>query len=446
MTSNVYINNRSNINVDTKENIFIYFGFIFFFLMLVVPTTYQLERGVLLSLVCMGAFMKASIGNFKIDKEIKLILYLTISSSLVFILIGVINNNPGALRVSTVYVVWPLLYVFFAGFFQNPILVVRFENVIIAGTIVSSIMGLLLVMDVFFGLGLQIRSLFSFQGANIGVYSGFIEYNLYNMSTLLYGFPFLFTLILVSKKNEFFKKQYIWMWIAIVLIVFVALISGRRAFWLVILLTPFINIALLYFLKYKNQLKKLVAFVCLMIIIANIAIFVLPNINFSDIKEEFLSAFDFSGEISAHLRYLQFKVLINGWMEKPFLGHGLGAVAGGIIRSHDMPWAFELSYIALLFHTGIVGFCIYASAVVWIFWSGIAIVRKIPQAAPVILPLLSGLAGFLIVNATNPYLGKFDYLWTLFLPVAAINAYRTDARFSTSLSSTGIPETNSQTV
>jgi hypothetical protein len=73
----------------------------------------------------------------------------------------------------------------------------------------------------------------------------------------------------------------------------------------------------------------------------------------------------------------------------------------------------------------LLGVIVYSSAVLWIFYKGIKLVRLRPDAAQVILPLLAGLAGFLLVNASNPYLSKFDYLWTIFLPVGAINAYKT---------------------
>lgn len=35
--------------------------------------------------------------------------------------------------------------------------------------------------------------------------------------------------------------------------------------------------------------------------------------------------------------------------------------------------------------------------------------------------LLVGMTGFLIANVTNPYFGSFDFMWTIFLPIAYIN-------------------------
>jgi len=77
--------------------------------------------------------------------------------------------------------------------------------------------------------------------------------------------------------------------------------------------------------------------------------------------------------------------------------------------------------MALLYHTGLVGTLIYAVAVLWVFWMGLKIVRSGHPYGIYLLPILVGSALFLIANATNPYLEKFDYLWVIFLPVAFIN-------------------------
>ncbi len=101
----------------------------------------------------------------------------------------------------------------------------------------------------------------------------------------------------------------------------------------------------------------------------------------------------------------------------------VGASALGPLRSVEMPWAYELSYAALLFHTGIIGFLIYSSGVICIFWMGLKIMRSGHWLGIYMLPVLVGTTCFLIANATNPYLEKFDYIWVIFLPVALINIW-----------------------
>ena len=143
------------------------------------------------------------------------------------------------------------------------------------------------------------------------------------------------------------------------------------------------------------------------------------------ILESLASGFTFSGFMSdsEYARHQQFFALLNGWTNAPLLGAGLGAAAEGSIRSIEQPWAYELSYLALLYHTGVLGIAIYGSAVLWIFLSGLRSVRTDPRSAAVLLPVLTGAFCFLIANATNPYLTKFDYLWILFLPVGVLNAH-----------------------
>jgi hypothetical protein len=432
------MNKKFHIIFFSANNIFFNLGLFFFFLMLVIPTTYQLERGMLLSVLCMGAFIGASRGGWKINRQIVMILLLTVSASLVFMFNGLIHNAPGALRVGTVNVLWPMLYVFFAGFFRRPETVIKFQQVIVWGIIVSAVMGIALVAEVFLSLNCGVRSLLSFQGAGVGIYSGYIEYRLFNMTTLIYGFPFLATLFLLkNQKDTFLLRKKFLLWCALVLLLLAAAVSGRRAFWLLILISPFIIGVLFLFAGQRRALKriaKLILPVCIFVVCISFT----PAIDISGLGKEFTSV---TREFSSGKRYDQFHVLITEWTEKPLIGHG----AGSADKSKTEGWAYELSYVALLFHTGIVGVFIYTFAVAWVFVTGIIIVRRLPQAAPVILPLLAALAGFLVVNATNPYLGKFDYLWTLFLPVAAINAYRTNMRTSISSSSTGTLETNSKT-
>ena len=141
------------------------------------------------------------------------------------------------------------------------------------------------------------------------------------------------------------------------------------------------------------------------------------------IVDNFIEGFDFSGAYSASLRAEQFFTLYNGWQQTPLFGTGHGASALGPLRSAEMPWAYELSYAALLFHTGIIGFLIYSSGVIYIFWMGLKIIRSGHWLGIYMLPVLVGTTCFLIANATNPYLEKFDYIWVIFLPVALINIW-----------------------
>ena len=102
------------------------------------------------------------------------------------------------------------------------------------------------------------------------------------------------------------------------------------------------------------------------------------------------------------------------------MGAGLGATVS-LRRSVDQPWAYELVYVDLLFQTGVVGLLVYTAGVGWIYWQCIKSMRRTRDLIPRLLPVLAGTTGFLIANATDPYLAKFDYIWVLFLPIAYLN-------------------------
>jgi len=62
-------------------------------------------------------------------------------------------------------------------------------------------------------------------------------------------------------------------------------------------------------------------------------------------------------------------------LTSPWFGHGYGAVAH-VVRSETMPWAYELQYLAMLFHTGIVGTLLYADGIGWVYWQRQRAIRK----------------------------------------------------------------------
>ena len=402
---------------------FVIFTALFFFLMLVLPTTFQFQRGVLLLLLMVGSVVAATM-RWVISPHILLFWFLTMCVGVFGVFWGYVNGAPGALHVSTVYILWPLIFMVFVGLLHSPKIVVFFEKTLFLGLLVSALMAVALLIGGILGKGQIVKELFAFQGAVIVLYSGYVELRLFNLSTVIYGLPFLTALYFSPVSNAWFKSR-VRIGAVLFLVIAVCVLSGRRAFWLIAVITPFVVWLLFFFANVRIRIRYAVVLAILISIVAVIAA-IGAGLEFEALYNQFRSAFDSSGEQAASIRYEQLLALLSEWKESPLIGHGLGASAASFIRSEEMPWAYELSYVALLFQTGVLGVAIYAIAVIWIFYAGVRIVRQRPDAAQIILPLLSGLAVFLIANATNPYLTKFDYLWTIFLPVAAINAYRTE--------------------
>lgn len=203
-------------------------------------------------------------------------------------------------------------------------------------------------------------------------------------------------------------------------------ISGRKGFILVGLISVPLSIIILRAcnIKVSVNYKKISIIILLILAVFFISSYYL-DINLSGIYDIFIYGFNFqdSSNISANRRYVQFFSLIEGWAENPFTGSGFGAVASDNKSEpiENIPWAYELQYIALLYQAGILGILVYGSAIIWVFAKMIKISRKYADLANLIIPVMVGLACFLIVNSTNPYLSKFDFLWTIFLPIGLIN-------------------------
>ena len=139
--------------------------------------------------------------------------------------------------------------------------------------------------------------------------------------------------------------------------------------------------------------------------------------------QRFTDGFRFNTSFDGILRREQFFALLEGWINNPLFGGGLGAGVEGSVRSAAQPWQYELFYISILFQTGVIGFTIYFTAIAWIYYSGFKMIRSGCLLGLRMCPILIGTSCFLIASGTNPYLGTFSGIWPIFLPIALINVW-----------------------
>jgi len=410
--------------VELVRRIYLAIAYSFFFLMLIIPTTFQIERGIVLALLVTGGTLFYVLGKrFLLHFMVATWGFITVLTSLFHAFNGVVLSAPGAISVMTVFVVWPILFIFFIGMIGRFSVYLKLMKIIIFGAIISSLMGLLMIADALLGLGLGLVTFFRSQGAIIGLYDGEIEYQLWNITTIVYTFPFLVaTLLLPDQASAFPRSWRVLILIALGLCFCSLLIAGRRAFWIVALISPLVAFALA---RMSGIQTRMVSFsIKALVIVILLLMTTLPflELDFTVMVNTFLTGFDPTGQSeSSYLRIQQFFRLMRGWAEHPLIGSGLGATLNDFKRSDTQPWSYELTYVALLFQTGLVGVLIYGSAIFWIFHKGIYLMRTVPGAAAYLLPTLSALFCFLLANGTNPYIFQFDYLWAIFLPVGIIN-------------------------
>lgn len=173
-------------------SIWVWPGCVLFFLMLFVPTRYQLLKAILLALVL--SIILANIlmqgGKIRIHKTVLRWTVFYLALGLFWISQGFLHQAPGALRVSTVYLLWPLVYtVLVAGISTERILRTTIR-VLVFGTIAIALYSASYILHEA-GLLADFLYIDIDQGQAIGFYSGYVEYNLFSISALLFLVPSL---------------------------------------------------------------------------------------------------------------------------------------------------------------------------------------------------------------------------------------------------------------
>jgi O-antigen ligase len=422
-------------------------AYVLFFLILLLPaasavaTVKMVLLAVLLALVVIGAVLK---GKFALDSRVAMITGFFAAFGILLVLRGMILGAPGASNLAGVHAFWPVVYLILIGGMLQVSTLKSLEKTII---VASATIGTLAVAYLLSQLHIipeipHFEALLPDDEATIGFYEGYVRMALPGVNSLSFLVPFLMaTIVIRSASDSVQPSPKVWIWISLLLSMFVVIVSGRRATTLALFLTPVLIFAFGFFAPSHERsaimksLRRLIVTAVLGVFLVILLLRPVYTISFEGFFDRFSSGFDFSAtsvDNSPDERRQQFFALLNGWYEHPVFGAGLGEPAYGSIRSDVMPWAYELSYLALLYQTGLVGMGIYAAGIAWIYFMGIRILRSGGMFGESMLPLLVGMTCFLIANATNPYLAKFDGLWIIFFPVAVINLWlvqRDNARY-----------------
>jgi len=112
----------------------------------------------------------------------------------------------------------------------------------------------------------------------------------------------------------------------------------------------------------------------------------------------------FLGDTSAGLREQQAPKLWDAFKQNPVFGDGLGAVVRPrFVRDPAAPWSYELTYLQLLFQTGVLGLLAVLALPLAAIRRGL---RNASTSELRALPLAGAMAilGILVASATNPYL------------------------------------------
>ena len=388
---------------------------LFFFTIVVTPYSFtELKLAIILIMISKFIISKKYFVKYTVYW---FVYFVTISS--IFILYGIYNNNPGAYDAIEIYVIYPIFYLFLISYIKNFNILKKLIDVLMISSIFIFIYISLFAVSVKFGFfnqsifGMASVVLDASTNGNLKIFAPFI-------TSLMFIIPLNITLLLDKKQNVYSKK---FLFIILIMNLISAYFAQRDALYLVI----FLSFTLISFShnKIRKQFRVFLKNNIIFFIIGIMLMFYFSEYT-SQLFDKISLGFDFSSvnAKSAYQRYLQFYQLLNGWSKQPFFGTGFGGVLqSGFIRNKEYPWAFELSYLALLFHTGIIGIISYLILFIYSFKKILKIINQNFQNSALYRSVYIGTLSALIATATNPYLFSFDNLWMLFAPLSIVNIY-----------------------
>ena len=400
---------------------------IYFFLIIFAPFHYyEIKIPLLVSFIILSFIKLLHLKISSITQEIILLTLFYVFIGSFYLLYGMPNAEDNSfIYILLLYVIYPFIYLTLIIGIDKNIIILLLNTLVFAGFILSLY---LIIVVLMFNNVIPFSETFLHLGyiSNIAIKNGAVEIQTTSLSSLVFIFPFVIALLfLPDTKFVFFNKKSLAL---IALVIFIAsILSLRRALILTNILSFITLLFFVIFLRKKILLKFIKTFLkyFLIIILATfISIYLfyknqrnIFDINPRKILEEVITL-DENSDTERIMQFYYFQKLIN---ERPFLGYGFGVKNPYIIRDNEKKWRYELSYLALAFHTGFIGLVLYAIGVLWIYIKGFKIIKKNNNSSIIMIALLNGITAMLIAYSSNPYLNAFDILWVLFLPIAYIN-------------------------
>lgn len=397
---------------NVSENIIVFFISFFVFLILFAPTVLQYIKGIpIFALVVISFLMVAKKMTIPIHYRVFIWILIYTTLNFLYLLKGTHDELDVFLQLLPVNVIWPIIYILVLIIPTSRINKVDLTRIFILSTLLIETFILYLYFN-FMGI-LPTSLLLNLPLGQIINYNfGYINLFSPSITSLFFLLPYVVS-ILLTKKN---RRRTVFFYILLLIFgVIISLVSGRRALIAVVLISPFISF---FWTKIsKNNDVKFTKIIVIVIVMAIISLVFLSTVDIGLRLQNLDTELIKSG---TSVRKDQFISLIEGWKQSPLFGVGYG-VNADVVRSANVPGAYELSYVARLFHMGIVGIVIYFFMVLWLMRKLIAITKSNPETGVYIIPLLTGLSSLILAESTNPYMGSFDGLWVFFYTLAIIN-------------------------
>lgn len=396
-------------------NLLYVFYFTLFFLIVSLPKSLMAVKIIILVLILsMHLFKLVSYSKFSIRYAFFYVAFVTISTCWIFI--GQINGNSSiaAIDYMRLYVVFFVIYFFIFLGLEKFDYIKMFIDVFCASSIAIFLINLMFFIDAFFGVKILPESIASNLGVGVAINDGYLQSGLSNITSLFFISPILMCLVVFD--NGYRRSGKKALTLAALCCFLSVIMSGRRTLIVVMMLSPiFLFIISAGISKFVGKVKPIMTtLIYVLPLSVSIYLFLYYQFDIYSLKERLLGAVTESGQTH---RINQFYALLDSFFERPYIGHGFGAVSS-IIRSVDRPWSYELSYMTMLFNGGIIGVLSIGSLILSYVFLSLKSIVKFEYRKQEALYIVYGIILFCISNATNPYFSGFDSLYILcFLPL-----------------------------
>lgn len=377
-----------------------------------------------LKLVLLGVFLAAHFLPFARTRSLKiypsvLLFYCSVAmAGILWSVIGMLGGSElaGVLDSLRLYVAWSGAFLVIVTLLRANGGLIAFHRAAVISAFLIALINIAGLADYYLETGYLTEAIRDELSLRVGIHEGYVQITSHNIGSLFFLVPYL---IASQVRRDMQHSMLFPERLALFLCLLVVALSGRRALWITVCVSPLIALMLaattgsVWDLNTQRMRRIFYA--------AGLAGIVLGWFLLSTQLADGLGFLTHLNEAfsSEDERSIQLGYLWDAFMDAPALGSGFGAGAG-YIRSEERPWLYELTYFQLLFNCGLIGAGYFLSILGIYFKAAAAVTRARTNVSGHAFCLLVGFFSFLVGTYSNPYLGSFDFLlYIAVLPLVA---------------------------
>ena len=392
-----------NIHYSRFENLIICTLII---MMMLAPTSYMMIKLAMIILLIAANVVK---NRFRIKASKKVfypIFLLIVAEGSWSILNAIIKDSLTTQAIINVFpfnVLWPFVYLGMIPFLNGNGRSRQCLNLLVVSHVVIVLYNLYEIISLIYGFPIlhvdEASDTFRFDDSFFGIATN-------SMHNLVFTTPFFFVAGFSGKIN----RRFFYFFAA--LTVSVNIMTSRT----MLVLVNFMSIGMVFFLSYRFldiDRKKLISFTICVTALALLLLFCkVDSVYINSSVDYYLSHFDPSEDI----RFEQREVLFGKWLDAPLTGIGSGTKVWTAARG----WTngFESTYHSKLANNGIIGVGIFFLYIMLITKNLYSRARQ--EGNVLFLASLAGLLSFLVGAYSNPLIGTFDRLFPIYLCLACL--------------------------